>query len=87
MRHGKHDTGSFVKKKSLVKSVMKKKTACSGKNFKQQVEYWTRRSRKTFIFSDEVWSKLSRNVNSQITDVEVQKTFMQFMEFLCMTLV
>jgi len=66
---------------------MKKKQHVAEKISNNRLSTGQEEDTKTFIFSDEVWSKLRSNVNSQITDVEVQKTFMQFMEFLCMTLV
>jgi hypothetical protein len=42
---------------------------------------------KLVYFSDEAQFTLSRNVNSQVTDIDIRKILMQFMEFLCMALV
>lgn len=82
MQCGKNDTYPWS-------TVWFKSTVCSGENFKQTTGKVLdkKKIQKLVYFSDEAQFTLSRNVNSQVTDIDIRKILMQFMEFLCMALV
>jgi hypothetical protein len=85
----KNDTESFFFFKYPLSTVSCKSTVCSGKYFKQTTGKVLDKKKieKLVYFSEEAWFTFGRNVSSQITDIDVQKLLMQFMEFLSVTLV